>query len=121
MQYHPHPYQNHSTTHIIDNPFAGLFLDMGLGKTSASLTAIDKLLYDYLDVDKVLVIAPLRVAESTWSDEIEKWDHLKHLTISKILGTEAQRKAAILKKADIYTLEFAHPLYVCKKSSSSKT
>lgn len=77
---------------------------MGLGKTVSTLTAIDSLLNDYFAVDRILVIAPLRVAQSTWTDEIEKWDHLKHLTVSKILGSEPNRKAALLKKADIYII-----------------
>ena len=109
MKYTPHPYQDFATQHIIDNPItavsgAGLFLDMGLGKTVSTLTAIDKLIYNSFEVSKVLVIAPKRVAESTWSDEVEKWDHLKHLRLSLILGSEKQRKEAIAKKADIYVI-----------------
>ena len=69
MKYNPHPYQDHATRHIIDNPFAGLFLEMGLGKTVSTLTAIDQLIKD-LTVTKVLVIAPLKVAEDTWSTEV---------------------------------------------------
>lgn len=104
MNYVPHKYQDHSTQHVITNPFSALLLEMGLGKTVSTLTAIEKLIYDYFEVDKVLVIAPLRVAESTWTDEIAKWDHLKHLTVSKVLGAESTRKAALLRKADIYLI-----------------
>ena len=104
MKYVPHKYQEQSVQYIIDRPFSALFLDLGLGKTSTTLTAIDLLINDYFEVDRVLVIAPLRVAQSTWTDEIDKWDHLKHLTVSKILGTESNRKAALLKKADIYII-----------------
>lgn len=104
MIYKPHGYQERAMRYILDKPFSALFLDLGLGKTSTTLTAIDLLINDYFAVDRVLVIAPLRVAQSTWTDEIEKWDHLKHLTVSKILGTEANRKAALLKKADIYII-----------------
>ncbi|OJG96690.1 protein, SNF2 family [Enterococcus termitis] len=75
---------------------------MGLGKTLSSLTAIVELLTAFEIIENVLVIAPLSVAEKTWTDEIEKWDHLQHLTTSKILGSEKQRKAALSKKADVY-------------------
>jgi SNF2 family DNA or RNA helicase len=104
MKYTPYPYQEHSTDHIIDHPECGLFLEMGLGKTVSTLTAIDRLMFDMLTVDKVLVIAPKRVAESTWTAEAEKWDHLKHLTFSKVLGSESDRIRALRAKADIYLI-----------------
>jgi SNF2 family DNA or RNA helicase len=89
---------------IIDTPRAGLFLDMGLGKTVITLTAIDQLMNDYFEVSRVLVIAPLRVAEDTWSRESQKWDHLKHLRISKVLGSASNRRKALAKDADIYVI-----------------
>lgn len=104
MIYTPYAYQDHSTEHIIQNLGCGLFLEMGLGKTVSTLTAIDKLLNDYFEVNKVLVIAPKRVAQTVWTDEIEKWDHLKHLRTSLVLGTERERKQALLAKADIYII-----------------
>lgn len=104
MKYIPHPYQQHSTCHIIDKPYSALFLDMGLGKTVATLTAIDELMNVYCEVNKVLVIAPLRVAQDTWSTEVEKWDHLKHLRLSIVLGTVKERKIALSRKADIYVI-----------------
>ena len=88
----------------IDTPAVGLFLDMGLGKTVSALTAIQELLYNYFDVSKVLVIAPLRVAQSTWSGEIEKWDHLSHLRLVKVLGGEKQRILALDQKADLWVI-----------------
>lgn len=97
-----HDYQRFSADWILDHPYCGLLLDMGLGKTLSSLTAIEELLHTFESVDKVLVIAPLSVAEKTWSDEIEKWDHLNHLTFSKILGNQKQRLEALGKKADVY-------------------
>ncbi len=103
MKFTPHPYQEHAIEHIIDHPGAGLFLEMGLGKTVATLTAVDQLL-SRLEVTKVLVIAPKRVAEDVWTTETAKWDHLKHLKISLVLGTERQRKEALLAKADIYVI-----------------
>jgi len=104
MKFSPHPYQEYATNRILDQEAVGLFLDMGLGKTVSTLTAVDQLLYDYFDVEKVLVIAPLRVAQKTWPDEIRKWDHLKHLRISRILGTEKQRLGALQAKADIWII-----------------
>ncbi|HAP4450141.1 TPA: DEAD/DEAH box helicase [Enterococcus faecalis] len=77
---------------------------MGLGKTLSSLTAIDELLHTFEIIENVLVIAPLSVAEKTWTDEIEKWDHLQHLTFSKVLGNPKQREEALFKKADVYLI-----------------
>lgn len=104
MIYNPWPYQAFTTRHIIENKAAGALLDMGLGKTVSTLTAVDLLINQYMDVKKPLVVAPKKVTEGVWSDEIEKWDHLKHLKISKIIGTERERKAALLVKADIYII-----------------
>ncbi len=101
MKFKPWNYQRYAINHILDHQASGLFLDMGMGKTVSSLTAIDNLLF-LGDTGKVLVIAPKRVAEDTWSTEIEKWDHLKNLRISTILGTPKQRAEAVEKDADIY-------------------
>lgn len=104
MKYRPHDYQERAKEFIIEHAACGLFLEMGLGKTVITLTAIDELLHDRFDVSKVLVIAPLRVAEDTWSRESKKWDHLKHIKIAKILGDAATRKAALKQEADIYVV-----------------
>lgn len=104
MKYKPHDYQNHATEKIIDLPACGLFLEMGLGKTVSTLTAINDLMYDRFQITKVLVIAPKRVADDTWTGEAEKWDHLGNLTFSKVLGTAEQRKAALKRGADIYLI-----------------
>lgn len=104
MRYKPHPYQLHATSHILDNDKCGLFIDMGLGKTVATATAIRELIYERLEVSRVLVIAPLRVADDTWTGELDKWDHLQGLRVSKVLGTEAQRKKALAVPADVYTI-----------------
>jgi len=104
MKYIPHAYQDHATRHIVEHSASGLFLEMGLGKTVSTLTAIDQLLNDLFEVRKVLVIAPKRVAEDTWSTEVEKWDHLCHLKISKILGDAKKRAAALREKADIWVI-----------------
>lgn len=115
MKYNPHVYQDFATQKIIDNAFAGLFLDMGLGKTVATLTALEQLKYDYFSIGKVLVIAPLRVAENVWSAEIEKWDHLRHLTLSKVLGSEVERSAALAAPADIHIINRDNVVWLVQK------
>jgi SNF2 family DNA or RNA helicase len=100
----PHDYQQYAKQWIIEKPSSGLFLDLGMGKTVCTLTAVEELLYDYFDVSKVLVIAPLRVAEDTWSSEVQKWEHLKNLKISKVLGKEEVRIETLKEKADIYVI-----------------
>lgn len=104
MEYHPYPYQRAAERWIYDHPAAGLFLDMGLGKTVITLTAIQNLIYDRLEVARALVIAPKRVAEDTWTREHRKWDHLTPLTISPILGAPSERRAALAKEADLYII-----------------
>lgn len=99
-----HNYQRYSVDFIQTHPAAGLLLDMGLGKTVSTLTAINRLMYEDLEISKVLVIAPKRVAEDTWVKEVDKWDHLKHIRISRVLGTERQRKDALRADADIYVI-----------------
>lgn len=104
MLYHPHPYQDYGLQHFLDYPYCGLFIEMGLGKTVIALTGADELIYNRAQVRKILVIAPLRVAQEVWTAERDKWDHTKHLRISLILGTPVQRKAAIRQQADIYII-----------------
>lgn len=104
MRFTPHSYQKRAVSFILEHEAAGLFLEMGLGKTVITLTAIEELMCDRFEVSRVLVIAPLRVAEDTWSRESEKWDHLKHLRIAKILGSAADRIRALKKSADIYVI-----------------
>lgn len=104
MKYSPHEYQRFAAEYIKRHPVAAVLLDMGLGKTSITLTALNDLLFDSFDIRRVLVIAPLRVARNTWSAEIEKWDHLRMLQYSIAVGTEAERLAALRKEADIYII-----------------
>ena len=104
MRYSPHEYQRYATEYIETHPVAAVLLDMGLGKTSITLTALNNLLFDSFEVCRILVIAPLRVARNTWGAEIEKWDHLKELKYSVAVGTETERMAALRKKADIYLI-----------------
>lgn len=102
MKFLPHDYQKYAIEYIKSHPITALFLDMGLGKTVTTLTAIRDLMYDTFEVQRVLVVAPLRVARDTWPEEIRKWDHLKDLTCSVVVGTVAERRRALQKKADIY-------------------
>lgn len=104
MEYKPFEYQRFTKQFIIDHPAAGIFLDMGMGKTSITLTAVQELLEDYFDVSKVLVIAPLKPAEDTWPAEIEKWDHLRGLRYSLVLGSQEARMEALRAEADIYII-----------------
>lgn len=104
MKYVPHEYQKTAYDFILEHEKAGLMLDMGLGKTVITLTAINELMFNRFETARVLVIAPKRVAEDTWSRESDKWDHTKHFRISKILGDAATRKAALKAEADIYVV-----------------
>ena len=104
MRYSPHEYQRFVIDYIKKNPIAAVFLDMGLGKTSITLTALNDLLLDSFDVHRVLVVAPLRVARNTWSSEIRKWEHLQDLQYSIVVGTEKERMSALEKRADIYII-----------------
>lgn len=108
-----HEYQEAAVSHILRHTHCGLFLDMGLGKTVSTLTAIEWLMYQDLSITKVLVVAPKRVAESVWGAEVDKWDHLRHLRVSKVIGTEKQRRAALSTPADIYTIGRDNIAWLC--------
>lgn len=98
-----HGYQKRGVNHILDNPYCALFLECGLGKTVTTLTAIKELL-DNCIISSALVIAPKKVTQVTWSDEIKNWAHLQGLTISVIDGDVKHRRAAMAAKADIYAV-----------------
>jgi len=108
-----HAYQKKGVEHIINNPYCGLFLDMGLGKTVTTLTAIEKLMYDYLEVESVLIVAPKRVVQTVWAEECSNWDHLNHLSVVKIVGSERQRIAAYMIKADIHIISRDNLTWLC--------
>ena len=103
MRYTPHPYQQNAFRWIIDHPRCCLFLDMGLGKTVVTLTAF-QWLQESLDVERCLVVAPKKVAETTWTSEASKWDHLHSLRVAKVMGSPAQRMNALDDDADIYVI-----------------
>ncbi|MDO4460821.1 MAG: DEAD/DEAH box helicase [Clostridia bacterium] len=104
MIFKPHNYQKYAIDFIENNPVAAAILDMGLGKTVITLTAIERMLHDSFEVSKVLIVAPLRVARTTWPEEIKKWDHLKNLSYSVVIGTPEERLNALSADADIYII-----------------
>lgn len=101
MNFKPHNYQSYAIEYIKNHPVSAVLLDMGLGKTVISLTAIADLLFDSFLAHRILVIAPLRVARDTWPAELKKWSHLEHLTFAVAVGAPAERKAALMSNADI--------------------
>lgn len=116
MKFSPHDYQKYAINFILDHAIAAVILQMGLGKTVCTLTAIEQLICDRFEVSKVLVIAPLRVAKVTWSDEIKKWDHLSHLRYSIVVGSEKERLEALRADADIYIMNRENVPWLIEKS-----
>ena len=116
MKYEPYEYQEYATRFIEEKPEAAVFLDMGLGKTSITLTAIDHLMFDSFDVHRVLVIAPIRVAKFSWPDELKKWDHLSGLTFAVAVGTPKQRMEALESGADITIINRENVQWLIEKS-----
>ncbi|GAB6174483.1 DEAD/DEAH box helicase [Paradesulfitobacterium aromaticivorans] len=116
MKYEPHEYQVFATEYILQNPVAAILLDMGLGKSVITLTAIFDLTLDSFLVRKVLVIAPLRVARDTWPAEIEKWDHLYGLKYTVAVGNEKERKSAMMQKAQVYLINRENVEWLVTKS-----
>lgn len=108
-----HDYQRLCVQHILEHRHCGIFLDMGLGKTVTTLTAIESLMFDYCEINSVLIIAPKRVAETVWQEEAANWDHLRHLRFSKIVGTQKQREAALRQPADIYIISRDNIAWLC--------
>lgn len=108
-----HIYQGAGADHIMQYDGAGLLMDMGLGKTITTLTAIVRLMFEELEISRVLVIAPKRVASSVWAQECRNWEHTKHLKVSVVAGTERQRLEALKQKADIFTLGRDNVPWLC--------
>lgn len=119
MIYKPHNYQKYATEFIETHNESAILLDMGLGKTSITLTAINNLLFDSFEVHKVLVIAPLRVARFSWKDELEKWEHLKNLKYEIVVGTEKERIAALRNTADIYIINRDNVKWLVEKMGTN--
>lgn len=116
MKYSPHDYQAYATNFILEHPISAVFLDMGLGKSVITLSAIFDLCLDSFLVRKVLVIAPLRVARDTWPAEIHKWDHLHGLTYSVAVGTETERKAALRQRVSVYIINRENVQWLVEES-----
>ena len=116
MQYEPHEYQSFATDYIESHAISALLVDMGLGKTVITLTALLNLLFDSFLIHKVLVVAPLRVGLISWPDELKKWDHLKFLKSSVVIGTEMERLRALKAKADIYIINRENLEWLVTKS-----
>ncbi len=116
MRYVPHEYQRFATEFILQHPVAAVFLDMGLGKSVITLTAIHELLFDRFEIAKVLVVAPLRVARDTWPDELRKWDHLNLIRWSVAVGSEKERRAALMAPADLYLINRENVAWLVKQS-----
>lgn len=116
MKYRPHEYQQYAIEYIETHPVSAVLLDMGLGKTSITLTALHDLLFDRFEAHKVLIIAPLRVARNTWPAELQKWDHLQDLTVSVVVGNAEERNAALAKQADLYVINREMVLWLVEQS-----
>jgi len=116
MKYEPHYYQEFAMNFIKRNSVSAILLSMGLGKTVITLTALNDLLFDSFEIHKILIIGPLRVARDTWPAEVDKWDHLKNLIYSVAVGTEAERRAALIKPADIYIINRENVQWLIEES-----
>ena len=116
MKYVPHEYQTYATEFILTHPISAILLSMGLGKSVITLTAIYDLCLDSFLIQKILVIAPLRVCTSTWPAEINKWDHLKGLTFSLAVGTEVERRAALQQQTSIHIINRENVQWLIEES-----
>lgn len=114
MKFVPYPYQEAAIRWVLDRPASGLFLGMGMGKTVVTLTAVNELLFDRLEAARVLVVAPLRVARDTWAREAAKWDHLRHLRVSVVLGDARERLAALERPAEVYVINRENVPWLCE-------
>ena len=120
MQFNPHDYQRFAIDFIKGHPNAAVFLDMGLGKTVITLTTLDDLLFDSFEISRVLVVCPLRVAKTTWPQEIAKWDHLRHLRYSVVVGTPKERVAALGRPAELYIINRENVEWLVKHYAGRK-
>ena len=114
MKYKPHEYQTYATRFLLEHPISCLMLDCGLGKTVITLTALWDLVLDSFDIGRVLVIAPKRVAENVWVQEIEKWEHLTGLTAVRVLGNEQERRSALNTPAFLYIINRENVAWLVK-------
>ena len=108
-----HGYQVTAKTHVVEHTHCALFLDMGLGKTISTLTAINELMFEEFEISRALIVAPKRVAESVWDVEARKWSHVSHMRFSKIIGSEKQRRRALAEDADVYLIGRDNIAWLC--------
>lgn len=120
MEYRPHPYQEYCKRQIIEKPYIALMLEMGLGKSVITLSALKELKYYRFEICRTLIIAPKKVAEDTWQCEAEKWDHLNCLSFSTVLGSEKERNEALRQDADIYVINRENVLWLVSKCVKEK-
>jgi len=119
VKFIPHDYQQYAIDFIESHPTAAVLLDMGLGKTVITLTALNDLLFDHFEISRVLVIAPLRVARNTWPQEIGKWEHLNHIRYSVAVGTEKERRDALRKQTSLYIINRENVPWLVEKTDFS--
>ena len=119
MKFIPHDYQQYAIDFIESHPTAAVLLDMGLGKTVITLTALNDLLFDRFEISRILVIAPLRVARNTWPQEIGKWEHLNHIRYSVAVGTEKERRDVLRKQASLYIINRENVPWLVEKTDFS--
>ena len=116
MKFVPHEYQTYATDFILTHPTSAILLDMGLGKSVITLSAVFDLCLDRFEIGKTLIIAPLRVARDTWPAEILKWDHLRGLTYSVAVGTVAERNAALRQRVDLHVINRENVQWLVEES-----
>jgi len=116
VKFIPHDYQQYAIDFIASHKTAAVLLDMGLGKTVITLTALNDLLFDRFEISRVLVITPLRVAQNTWPQEIGKWEHLKHLRYAVAVGAEKERRDALRKQASLYIINRENVPWLVEKT-----
>lgn len=113
QKFNPHKYQDFAINMIKEKSHCGLFLDMGMGKTVSTLTAIRDLMYDDFSIRRVLVVAPLKVSRDVWPKEVDKWEHTAGLKVARVLGSAKQRKAALRERADVYVINLENLAWLC--------
>ena len=118
MEYQPYPYQEQATAFILEHEASAIFLECGLGKTVITLTAINELMHNCFEVRKVLVVAPLRVSQTVWAEEGMKWEHLQHLRMVKVLGSESARKEALNTPGDVYLINRENLVWLVEQVKS---
>lgn len=119
MRFKPYPYQKEAARRIVENTHYGLFLDMGLGKTASTLYALDELMFNRFEVQKVLIVAPPKVAESTWQDDISKFSDFKDFRVHTLTGTPKQREKLLEEESGLFIIGDTLVSWLCRKYNYS--